>query len=91
MGLTAGAVSSSASSSSAAGVSSATSLLSPVGLGVGSVFVAAALILLLAYYDVIDASDIHDDRTRTMLGTAIAPLLVAFIADVAYSTLGFLG
>ena len=32
-----------------AGVSAAISLFSPVGLGVGGIFVAAALVFLLAY------------------------------------------
>ena len=61
MGLTAivsSAASAAGSASSAASSStSVASLTSPVGLGIGGVFVAAALIILLAYFDVLDATE----------------------------------
>jgi hypothetical protein len=86
MGLTAGV------SSSAAGASSAaTSLLSPVGLGVGGVFIAALLIFFLAYYDMISASEQNYENVQTMLSVAIAPLVVTFGAVVVFQSLQILG
>lgn len=89
MGLSA-IVSSSASSASSASV---TSLLSPVGIGVGGVFVAIALVLLLAYYDVLGASEAdnatHAELRRTLVVTII-PLLFAFGGVVLFKTLQLL-
>lgn len=87
MGLTA-IISSSASSSSATSLSSAaTSLTSPVGMGVGGVFVAALLVGLLAYLDVFDASAVANSRVRTMLVAIIAPLAMTFGAIVVFKSL----
>jgi len=85
MGLTA-----SVSSSAAASSSAATSLLSPVGAGVGGIFVAAALILLLAYFDLLGAADGDYARVRTMVIGAIAPLLVTFGAIVLFQSMSVL-
>lgn len=88
MGLTA--IISSAASSSSAGVSaSVTSLLSPVGAGIGGIFVAAALIYLLAYLDLLDAVD-ADARMRGALVATIIPLFIVFVGIVAYRTLALL-
>jgi hypothetical protein len=87
MGATA-VVSSSASSasSSAAGVSATvTSLLSPVGMGVGGVAVALALIYLLARLDVLSAKENVDDRVRTMLVATVVPLALTFAGIVAFN------
>lgn len=92
MGLTA-IVSSSASSasSSAAGASaSVTSMLSPVGAGIGGVFVAAALIWLLAYLDLLDASELQSDRFRQTLAATIIPLFVVFVGIVTFRTMALL-
>lgn len=86
MGLTAGV------SSSAAGSSlSATSLLSPVGVGTGGIVVAAALILLLAYYDIIDASVRDYSDVQQVVPSAIGPLLLTFSSIVAFESLTVLG
>lgn len=92
MGLTAGASSAGAASSSAAGASlSATSLLSPVGVGVGGVVVAAALVCLLAYYDIASAAERDYDAVRKVVPAAIGPLLATFAAIVAFESLTVLG
>lgn len=97
MGLTAivssaaSAASSSASSASSASAStSVASLVSPVGMGVGGVFVAASLILLLAYFDVFAATDDPDDAVRTTLVASIVPLAIAFAGVVVFQALAFL-
>lgn len=82
MGLTA-----SVSSSASVSASAATSLLSPVGAGVGGIFVAAALILLLAYFDLLGAADGDFSRVRTMVLGVIAPLIVTFGAIVAFQSM----
>lgn len=90
MGLTAIVSSAASSSSAGAGVSaSATSLLSPVGAGVGGIFVAAALIYLLAYLDLLDAVEV-EAPVRTALVSAIIPLFIVFAGIVAFRTLALL-
>lgn len=88
MGLIA--ISAGASSSASAGVSAATSLLSPVGVGVGGFFVAVALIALLAYLDLFDASDRDNGQIRSMLVAASIPLGLTFAAIVVFQSLTFL-
>lgn len=91
MGATAVVSSSAAGSSSTAGVSaSVTSLLSPVGVGVGSVVVALALVYVLAHLDVISARPNANERTRQLLIASAIPLGVAFAATVAFRTLQIL-
>lgn len=77
-------------SGSAAGVS-ATSLLTPVGLGVGGTFVAGALILLLAYFDLLDASGREAKDVQMMLLAAIGPLLITFGAIIVFESIQVLG
>jgi len=86
MGLTA-IVSSSASASSTSASTSATSLLSPVGAGIGGIFVFAALILALAYFDVFDAADKFSDRTRNTMIPVITTLSFVATAIVAFHSL----
>lgn len=77
-------------SSSAAGVS-ATSLLTPIGLGVGGIFVAGTLILLLAYFDLLDASRRDAEDIQIMLLAAIGPLLITFGAIIVFRSKQVLG
>jgi hypothetical protein len=77
-------------SSSAAGVS-ATSLSTPVGLGVGGIFVAGVLILLLAYFDLLDASERDAADIRTMLLVTIGPLSATFGGIVAFESIRIVG
>lgn len=74
-------------SSASAGVSSATSLLSPVGVGVGGIFVAVALVALLAYLDLFDASEQEQSSVRSMLVATIIPLLLTFSGIVLFQSL----
>ena len=92
MGATA-VISSSASSasSSAAGVSATvTSLLSPVGTGIGGIAVAVTLVYVLAHLDVVSARPEASERVqRTLVATAI-PLGLTFVGIVAFRTLALL-
>jgi len=90
MGATA-MVSSSAAGSSTAGVSaSVTSLLSPVGMGVGGVVVALALVYVLAHLDVISARPDTNEGTRLALVATAIPLGVTFAGVVVFQTLEIL-
>lgn len=86
MGLTA-IVSSSASSASSTASASALSLTSPVGLGVGGIFVAASLVLLLAYLDLLDAATVEQPRLRRSLVATVVPLGLAFVSIVLFQSL----
>lgn len=88
MGLTA-IVSSSASASSSSASVSVASLTSPVGLGVGGIFVAAALILLLSYFDMLEAADDANESIRMTLVASIVPLTIAFAGVVTFQTFAF--
>jgi len=89
MGATA-VVSSSASSasSSTAGVSATvTSLLSPVGTGVGGIVVAITLVYVLAHLDVVSASPGENERIRQTLVAVSIPLGLTFAGIVAFRTM----
>jgi len=58
-----------------------------LGLGVGGVFVAAALILLLAYLDVSDAGGDENAQVRRTLLATIVPLALTFGGIVLYQSL----
>lgn len=68
---------------------SAISLFASVGPGVGGVFVVAALLVVLAFYDVLDATGAGDDTLRTMLVAAIVPLTVTFVGTVLVKVLAY--
>lgn len=93
MGLTA-IVSSTASSTSSASATSASmsvaSLTLPVGLGIGGVFVTAAVILLLAYFDVLNATEDADESIRMTLVASIVPLAIVFVGVVVFRTMAYL-
>lgn len=100
MGLTAivssaasSASSTSGAASSASAASASTSVASftlPVGLGIGGVFVTVAVILLLAYFDVLNAMDDADESIRTTLVASIVPLAIVFLGVVAFRTSAYL-
>lgn len=52
-------------------------------MGIGGVFVAAALIVLLAYFDVLDAAG-GNETVRQTLMASIIPLALAFAGVVAF-------
>ena len=76
-------------SGSGAGVS-ATSLLTPVGLGVGGIFVAGTLVLLLAYLDILDTSERDDRDVRIILLAGASPLSITFAAIVVFESIRIL-
>jgi len=86
MGATA-VISSSASSGSEAVSATVTSLLSPVGAGVGGVAVAMALVVVLAYLDVVSADPDGEEAVRDLLVAVATPLGATFLAIVAFRTL----
>lgn len=91
MGATA-VISSAASSSAvnAAGVSATvTSLLSPVGAGIGGIAVAVMLVFVLAYFDCSTHPDVSDRARSTLFATAV-PLLFTFAGIVGFRVLRIL-
>lgn len=84
MGVTAGV------SSVAEGVA-ATSLFSPVGAGVGSIFVAGCLVLLVAYYNLVETTHDDQEHVRTMLIALLGPLLLTFTGIVLFESFQVIG
>jgi len=56
-------------------------------MGIGGIFVAASLIFLLAYLDLLNASDADDPQLRTTLVIIIIPLLLTFGGIVLFESL----
>jgi len=69
----------------------ALSLLSALGVGAGSVFVIAILVYLLAYLNVIEASERNRQRLRWLLVSVSIPLVFAFAGVVLFESLDTLG
>lgn len=74
-----------------AGAGAPTSLFSATGVGVGGIFVAMALILLLAYLELYDASEFSNRQIRALALSGIAPLLVTFATILLFESLFVLG
>lgn len=85
MGLIAIVSSALGSASSSASVS-AIYLVSSVGVGLGGIFVAGALVYLFSYFDLLEQgeTDTHDLQ-RTVLATII-PLTVVFAGILLFKT-----
>lgn len=65
-----------------------------VGLGVGGIFVAVALVYLFAYLDLLNATPTDDtgkQRLKSMLIAVSLPLLITFGAIVLYRGLLAIG
>lgn len=98
MGLTAIASSAASSASSASGAASGESVVSmsiasltvPVGPGIGGVLVTAAVILLLAYFDVLNTMEDANESVRTTLVASIVPLMIVFVGVVVFQTISYL-
>lgn len=92
MGATAAAAGAGASAGAAgASVSAATSLFVSVGLGIGGIFVAAVLVFLLAYLDLLDAADPESSAVRRTLIATVVPLFLTFAGVVVFESLSVLG
>lgn len=84
MGLTAAVTSGTPSASSL-------SLISTVGVGAGGIFVTALLVYLLAYLNVVEASERNRQHLQSLLVVASIPLAFVFVSVVAFKTLTILG
>lgn len=73
-----------------AGGASATSLFTAVGVGAGGVLVAVGLIFVLAYLNVLNASERDVERLRVLCVAVAIPLSVTFGAIVIFETLAVL-
>ncbi|MFC7081406.1 hypothetical protein [Halorussus caseinilyticus] len=73
--------------STAEEVSAATTPSVPVGLASGGIFAAVALVIVLVYVDLLDASDIEHEGLRRLLVATILPLLLTFGVIVLYESL----
>lgn len=77
--------------SSSSGLGESVSLLTTPGVRIGGIFITAALVYLLAYLNVLEASEHNRRRLRTLLVIAIFPLATVFIAIVTIETLAVIG
>lgn len=61
-----------------------------LGLGIGGLFVAVALVAVIVYLDLLDASSVEDDDLRRLLVATVIPLLVTFVFIVLYQSAAIL-
>jgi hypothetical protein len=73
---------SSAASTTAA--SSAITMSTALGIGVGGALVAVVLILLLSSKELISSTALDSPKVRKMLNFAIIPLLAVFVLNVTF-------
>lgn len=69
------------------GSSTELSLLSSVGMGLGSLFAAVALVFLLGYLDLFTAASWRDRQQQKALVAGIIPLLVVFVGIVLFQAM----
>lgn len=67
------------------------SLLSSQGVGIGGIFVTALLAYLLAYLNVVEASERNRQGLRSLLVAAIVPLALVFAGIVTFESLTIIG
>lgn len=67
------------------------SLLSSQGVGIGGIFVTALLAYLLAYLNVVEASERNRRGLRSLLVAAIVPLALVFAGIVTFESLTIIG
>lgn len=63
---------------------SAITMTTAVGLGIGGAIIAVMLILLLSSKELISSTAVNSPRVRKALNLAIIPLLAVFVLDVAF-------
>ncbi len=64
--------------------SSAITMTTALGLGVGGALIAIMLIMLLSSKELISSSALNSPKIKKALNLAIFPLLAVFVLDVAY-------
>jgi len=75
---------SSAAIATTTAASSAITMSTAIGLGVGGALVAIALILLLSSKELISSSTLDSPKVRKALNLAIIPLLAVFVLNVSF-------
>jgi hypothetical protein len=65
--------------------------LSPVGLGIGGLVVAATLVVAVVYLDAVDARPDRAETRRRVALAVVTPLLLTFGAVVLYQAAATLG
>ena len=72
------------STSAVTTASSAITMTTAIGLGVGGALVAVVLILLLSSKELISSSALDSPKVRKALNFAIVPLLAVFVLNVTF-------
>lgn len=73
-------------SSTSKAISTEIGRLVSTGLGTGGLTVAVALVAVVVYVDLLDASAVEDDGLRRLLVATMLPLLVTFFFVVLYQS-----
>jgi hypothetical protein len=77
--------------SSSASSASALSLFTGVGVGAGGIFVTVLLTYLLAYLNVVEASERSRRQLQSLLVLASVPLMFVFAGIVLFESLTVIG
>lgn len=67
------------------------SLLLDVGYGVGGIFITVLLVYLLAYLNIVEASERSRVRIRSLLISVSLPLAVVFTGIITFASLSIIG
>jgi hypothetical protein len=77
--------------SSSASAASSLSLFASVGIGVGGILITGVLLYLLAYLNVVEATEHNREQLRSLLVAASVPLVFVFGAIIAFESLTVIG
>lgn len=64
--------------------SSAITMTSAIGIGVGGALIAVLLIMLLSSKELLSSTALNSPKIKKALNLAIVPLLAVFVLDVAF-------
>ncbi|MDD1771749.1 MAG: hypothetical protein LUQ09_02385 [Methanomassiliicoccales archaeon] len=78
-------------SATTSAASSAISITSAIGIGVGGALIAILLIMLLSSRELISASSKNSKKVLATLDSAIVPLLVVFSLTIVFQILEIVG
>ena len=73
-------------SSTSDGASAAITPTVSVGLATGGVFVAATLVVVLGYLNLLEASDLENEGLHRLLIATAVPLILTFVVIVLYES-----